>query len=246
MFTQIVHLLPVLVRINRSERLEVGGVFLLSVAYDRDDTEKEKSETEKLGSATRICFAAYRAVLTWIIATRTTNAARVKNAWTFFSMPSQKARDKHTKRAVFQERRLLCHKLSSNASGHKKKNCSTYILTSLFVPSATAPPRRYANVKTFDDEFDSKNSTSKDLKSDPIKSDKRCRCGDGTQLICDSKPPRFVITISWFNLKDSQITRNVYTSISRVHTQRICREPEDVLASRSRKLHSPSMETLSM
>lgn len=121
MFTQIVHLLPVLVRINRSERLEVGGVFLLSVAYDRDDTEKEKRETEKLGSATRICFAAYRAVLTWIIATRTTNAARVKNAWTFFSMPSQKARDKHTKRAVFQERRLLCHKLSSNARGHKKR-----------------------------------------------------------------------------------------------------------------------------
>lgn len=218
MFTQIVHLLPVLVRINRSERLEVGGVFLLSVAYDRDDTEKEKRETEKLGSATRICFAAYRAVLTWIIATRTTNAARVKNAWTFFSMPSQKARDKHTKRAVFQERRLLCHKLSSNARAGTKKNCSTYILTSLFVPSATAPPRRYANVKTFDDEFDNKNSTSEDLKSDPIKSGKRCR--DGAQLICDSKPPRFVITISWFNLKDSQITRNVYTSIHAEDMQR--------------------------
>lgn len=171
---------------------------------------KNALKRAKLGSSTRICFVACRAVLTWIIATPNDKCRARKKCLHFFLLPAvSEKRETNTQKAEFsREDSFVINYRRARAGTKKLYNIHSYIAFSA-VRDTTAPLCLYANVKTFDDEFDNKNSTSKCLKSDSIKAMLR----DGTKLHMRRQPPQFVITISWFNLKYSQITRNVYARV---------------------------------
>lgn len=114
MFTQIVHLLPVLVSISRvsGSRLAKYSCYL-SHMIAPIKKGKIGLRDENLFCCLPCCFDVN------YCHPHDKCRARKKCLHFFFCLPSQKARDKHTKSGIFK-RRLFCHKLSSSASGHKK------------------------------------------------------------------------------------------------------------------------------